>query len=168
MMIGKNLSCALAALCVSIAAGAAYADAGTVGEGLDACLAAAMKERPGFLHGWKDVSGGSYVISIVNAEGKIADAVCNSAAPSNFQFKDRFGLRMTGTYERITVPEVSARSTAPQLFAGPVRIVEMSVDFKLSGQPAYEYRLVLPNGREAMAQVDTLSGILLHAEVLGL
>lgn len=159
----------LVACCCVVSAGAARADAGSTGEGLDACLAAALKERPGVLQGWKDVSTANdarYVISIVSNEGKLGDAPCSASAPGNLQFEERIGIRRLDSYSRIKVPEVSARSTAPQLFNGPVKVVKMEIDFNWKGQPAYEYRLILPTGREAVAQVDTASGELLHAEVL--
>jgi|SRR5689334_911839 len=155
--------------CLVFGAAEAAADAGTVAPGLEACLAAALKERPGFVHAWKEVSGGSqsqYAVSIVNGEGKIADATCSTSKPENFKFEERIGIRRVESYSRIKVPELSARGTAPQLFAGPVKVVRMEIDFDWRGRPAYEYRLVLPTGREAVAQVDTVSGMLLHAEIL--
>jgi hypothetical protein len=162
---GRHLVAGLLAL----AATAVWAEESTTGPGLDACLKAALEQRPGFVHGWKDMSTGSderYQISIINAGGKIADTICEASAPGNFKFEDRLGIRRYDAYARVNVPETSARATAPLVFVGPVKIVQMEIDLNWKGQAAYEYHMILPTGREVIAQVDTTSGMLIHAEVM--
>jgi hypothetical protein len=47
---------------------------------LDACIAAALKERPGALFGWRELGVGSYKISVITSDGKIGDASCSGSA----------------------------------------------------------------------------------------
>ena len=159
----------LMASVLASAATAVGADEGLVGPGLEPCLQAALQQRPGFVHGWQDVSTGSderYKISIVNSAGKIADTMCEASAPGNFKFEDRLGMRRYDSYARVSVGETMARATAPLVFVGPVKIVQMEIDLDWKGKAAYEYHMILPTGREAVAQIDTTSGMLMHAEVL--
>jgi len=151
-----------------LAGTAVSADESGAGAGLDGCLAAALKERPGFVHGWKELQASEerYQISIVNSKGKIADTVCVASAPGNFKFEDRLGMRRYDSYARVNVAETMARATAPLVFVGPVKIVQMEIDLDWKGKAAYEYHMILPTGREAVAQIDTTSGVLMHAEVL--
>jgi hypothetical protein len=154
---------------IGLCATAAVAQDDGFGPGLDTCLAAVLKERPGVVHGWKVLKGGdqeSYRVSVIDTEGKIADTTCVASSPSNFHFKERFGVRRYESYGRIAVPEQSARATAPQIFVGPVRIWQMAIDLDIRGRPAFEYHLTLPNGREVVAQVDAITGALIAAELL--
>jgi hypothetical protein len=153
---------------LALAVTAVSADESGAGAGLDGCLAAALKERPGFVHGWKELQASEerYQISIVNSKGKIADTVCVASAPGNFKFDDRIGMRRYESYARIAVPEESARRTAPLVFVGPVRVWQMEIDLDWLGRPAYEYHMVLPSGREVVAQIDAVTGVLMHAELL--
>jgi hypothetical protein len=154
---------------LALAATAARADEATVGPGLEPCLQAALQQRPGFVHGWKDISEGSderYKIAIINPAGKIADAICEASAPGNFKFEDRLGMRRYDSYARVNVGEAMARATAPLIFVGPVRIVQMEIDLDWKGKAAYEYHMILPTGREAVARIDTTSDMLMQAEVL--
>jgi hypothetical protein len=153
---------------LALVATAVSADESGAGPGLDGCLAAALKERPGFVHAWKEMQGSEerYQVSIVNSKGKIADTLCIASAPGNFKFDDRIGTRRYETYARIAVPEESARRTVPLVFVGPVRVWQMEIDLNWMGKPAYEYHMVLPSGREVVAQVDAVTGVLIHAELL--
>jgi len=153
----------------ALAAIGVRAEESVVGPGLDPCLQAALQQRPGFVHGWKDVSTGTderYKVSIINADGKIADAICEASAPGNFKFEDRIGMRRYDAYSRVNIPEASARATAPLIFVGPVKVVQMEIDLDWKGKAAYEYHMILPTGREVIARVDTTSGMLINAEVL--
>ena len=164
----RGLHFSLAAGVLALAAVAAQAADSGAGPGLDGCLQAALKERPGFVHGWKDVSTESderYVVSVINHDGKIADALCEAKAPGNFRFDDKLGLRRYDTYSRIAVQETNARGTAPVIFVGPVKIVQMEIDLDWKGHAAYEYHMILPSGREVVAQVDSTTGYLIHAEL---
>jgi len=132
---------------------------------LDACIAAALKERPGVLFGWKETGVGAYQISVIAADGKIADAPCSGSAPAGLQFENRLGLRRFEPYERIQVPEASARATASLIFSGRVRYTQMEIDTDVRGGLSYEYRMELQSGHHVLARVDTVSGLLVYAEV---
>jgi hypothetical protein len=164
-----NFCTRLMAGVLALAAMGVRAEDTLVGPGLDPCLQAALQQRPGFVHGWEDVSAGSderYKISIINSAGKIADTLCEASAPGNFKFEDRLGMRRYDSYARVNVLEKIARETAPLVFVGPVRIVQMEIDLDWKGKAAYEYHMILPTGREAVARIDTTSGMLMQAEVL--
>ena len=132
---------------------------------LDACIAAALKERPGALFGWKELGVGSYKISVITADGKIGDASCSGSAPAGLQFENRFGLRRFEPYERKQVPEASARATAALIFSGRVRITQMEIDTDIRGGLSYEYHMELQSGHRVLARVDTATGLLIYAEI---
>jgi hypothetical protein len=75
-------------------------------------------------------------------------------------------MRRYDSYARVNVSEKIARETAPLVFVGPVKIVQMEIDLDWKGKAAYEYHMILPTGREAVARIDTTSGMLMNAEVL--
>ena len=132
---------------------------------LDACIAAALKERPGALFGWKEVGVGSYKVSVITSDGKIGDASCSGSTPSGLSFENRLGVRRFEPYQRIKVPEASARATAPQLFSGRVRFTQMEIDTDFRGDLSYEYHIELDSGYRLLARVDTVSGQLIYAEI---
>jgi hypothetical protein len=132
---------------------------------LDACIAAALKERPGALFGWKELGVGSYKISVITADGKIGDASCSGSAPAGLQFENRFGLRRFEPYERKQVPEAPARATAALIFSGRVRFTQMEIDTDMRGGLSYEYHMELQSGHKVLARVDTGTGLLIYAEV---
>jgi hypothetical protein len=132
---------------------------------LDTCIAAALKERPGVLFGWKELGVGSYKVSVITPDGKIGDATCSGSTPSGLQFENRFGLRRFGPYEAIKVPETSARATAPQIFSGRVRFTEMEMDTDIKGGLSYEYHIELASGHRVLTRVDSIGGQLIYAEI---
>jgi hypothetical protein len=133
--------------------------------GLDECEAAAVQERQGVLWGWKELGTAVYKISVITPDGKIADAECSSSKPSGLQFENRFGQRRYEPYQRIKVAEPTARGVAPLIFAGKVRITGMEIDTDIKGDLRYEYSIQLPTGHTATAQVNTVTGLLNHAEI---
>lgn len=135
---------------------------------LDTCLAAALKERPGIVTGWRQVGGGEqppYEIHILNQQGKIGETTCDSSNPANFQFREKGGVYRYAMYERATVPEAKARASAPDIFAGPVRFLAMEVSVSLANKPYYRYQMFLPSGYKAIVEIDATVGRLLKAEV---
>lgn len=135
--------------------------------GLDACIAAALQQRPGILFGWKRLSAGddaSYEISVLSPDGKIGDTTCSASKTADLKFENRFGMRRYEQFQRITVPEASARATAPLLYAGEVDVTRMTIDSDLVGNLAYEYYMTLRSGHVAQVKVSTISGLLLTAE----
>ena len=135
--------------------------------GLDTCVDAALQQRPGVLYGWRlinDAPQPVYKVSVISAEGKIADAECSPAATSSLHFENRIGVRRFDRYRQISVPEATARNTAPLVFAGNVKITSMEIDTDVKGHLAYEYRMELPSGHKALSHVDTTSGFLTYAE----
>jgi len=134
--------------------------------GLDECLATALQQRQGVLFGWKSLSeppDGSYRISIIGTDSKVAETVC-SPASTTLRFDNRPVTRRYEYYKQMAVPEGDARKTAPLIFAGKVRIVSMEIDTDLKGGLRYEYRMLLPSGHRALAQVDAMSGLLTYIE----
>ena len=144
------------------------AEAWESGGSLDACIAATLKERPGIVTGWQQSGGGEsapYVISILNAEGIIAQAFCDPAKPSNFQFTNKVGLFRYSMFQRATWPESRARTTAPELFAGPVRPTSMELYVGMSGRPFYKYQMFLPSNHKATVEIDAVTGRLDKGQV---
>jgi hypothetical protein len=162
----------LPAICVLASGGLAFENALAADEiaplpRLDTCIAAALQQRPGMLFGWRslnDPSDGSYSITILTPDGKIADAICSSNATTDLRFENRVGQRRFEYYKRMSVPEATARSTAPLIFAGTVRIISMEIDTDVKGSLRYEYRMLLQSGHRAMSQVDAISGLLTYVE----
>lgn len=162
----------LSAMCVLASSALAFEKAVAADQiaplpGLDTCIAAALQQRPGVLFGWRalnDPPDGTYRITIITQDGKVADAVCPSNAPTNLRFDNRVGLRRFEYYQRISVPEATARSTAPLIFAGTVKITSMEIDTDVKGGLRYEYRMSLQSGHKAMSQVDAMSGLLTYVE----
>jgi hypothetical protein len=135
--------------------------------GLDTGIAAALQQRPGVLFGWRclnDPPDGSYRITIITPESKIADTVCSSNATTDLRFENRVGLRRFEYYQRVSVPETTARSTAPLIFVGTVKITSMEIDTDIKGGLRYEYRMILQSGHSAMSQVDAISRLLTYVE----
>ena len=135
--------------------------------GLEACVNAALQQRPGVLFGWralKDMPPPGYRVTVITADGKIADAVCSADTANNLRFENRVGLRRYDRYKEIVVPESTARNTAPLVFAGNVKITGMEIDTDLKGRLWYEYSMDLPSGHKATSHVDTTSGFLTSAE----
>ena len=135
--------------------------------GLDECLKAALEQRPGAVVEWRQLGSDadpSYKVAVISPEGKIAETTCSPAAPQGLHFENRLGLRRYEIYERITVPESVARTTAPIVFRGPVRMTGMALDLNLLGHVSYEYYMLLPSGHKAASQVDGIHGSLTHAE----
>jgi hypothetical protein len=135
--------------------------------GLDACVDAALQQRPGVLYGWRlinDAPQPVYKVSVISAEGKVADADCSPVATGNLRFENRMGVRRFERYKQISVPEAAARNTAPLVFAGNVKIMSMEIDTDVKGHLAYEYHMELPSGHKAISHVDTTSGFLTYAE----
>jgi hypothetical protein len=135
--------------------------------GLDTCVNAALQQRPGVLYGWRlinDAPQPVYKVSVISADGKIADADCSPAATDNLRFENRIGVRRFERYKQISVPETAARNTAPLVFGGNVKLKSMEIDTDIKGHLAYEYRMELPSGHKAISHVDTTSGFLTSAE----
>jgi hypothetical protein len=138
------------------------------GGSLDACIEAVLKERPGIVTGWQQSGGGDappYVISLLNMEGKNAEAFCDPAKPANFTFTNKMGLFRYSMYERAVVPEVKARATAPEIFAGPARVTSMDLSVGVSGKPIYKYQMFLPGGHKATVEIDAVTGRLNKGQV---
>lgn len=157
----KTISfCSLALTLLALPAAFA-ADAWGPGGSLDACIAATLKERPGVVTGWQQSGGGEsvpYIISILNPEGIIAETFCDPAKPSNFQFTNKVGLFRYSMYQRATWPETRARTTAPEVFAGPVRPTSMELSVGMSGRPFYKYQMFLPSNHKATVEIDAVTG----------
>ena len=135
--------------------------------GLDTCIAAALQQRPGVLFGWRvlsDAPQAVYKMSVLTADGRIADADCSPSATANLRFQNRIGGRRYEPYKEIGVPESAARKTAPLVFAGTVKIMSMQIGTDIKGRLWYEYRMELPSGHRATSHVDTVSGFLTSAD----
>ncbi|MEO8164514.1 MAG: hypothetical protein ABI619_03870 [Betaproteobacteria bacterium] len=138
------------------------------GGSLDACIAATLKERPGIVTGWQQSGGGDappYVISILNAEGSIAEAFCDPVNPSSFQFTNKMGLYRYSMYERATWPETRSRIGAQEIFTPPVRLTSMELAVNFSGRPTYKYQMILPSRHKAVVEMDGVTGRLANAQV---
>jgi hypothetical protein len=156
------------ALCLATGTAAPAAEPWDPGEALDTCLAAAIKERPGIVTAWRQVGGGAqppYAVSVLNQEGKIAEATCDPGNPVNLQFSDKGGLLRYDMYQRATLPEAKARVSAPEIFAGPVRFLGMELSVGITGKPYYKYQMYLPTSHKATVEIDAVVGRLLKAEV---
>jgi hypothetical protein len=136
---------------------------------LDACVTAALQQKEGgTLFGWRQIGADdnpNYRVSVITPDGKIADANCNPSATANMQFENRLGARRFANYKRISVPEETARNAAPTVFEGPVKVNQMEIDTDIRGNLSYEYHMTLPSGHAATSQVDTVTGLLINAEV---
>lgn len=135
---------------------------------LESCIEAALKERPGIVTGWQQSGGGEappYVISVLNDEGKNAEAFCDPAKPANFQFSNKMGLFRYSMYQRATFPEARARASAPEIFTGPVRVTSMEMSVGVSGKPAYKYQMFLPSNHKATVEIDAVTGRLNKGQV---
>ena len=135
---------------------------------LDTCLEAVLKERPGVVTGWQQSGGGEttpYVVRVLNPEGTNAEAFCDPARPTNFQFKNKSGMFRYSMYERATFAEAKARASAPDIFTGPVRVTSMELSVGMSGRPAYKYQMFLPSNHKASVEIDAVTGRLNKAEV---
>ncbi len=134
---------------------------------LDTCLTAATRERQGIVTGWRQAGGGEqppYAVSVLNAEGKIAEAFCDPANIA-FEFKDKGGLYRYEMYQRAKIPEAQARAFAPTLFTGPVRLFSMEYSVSFTGKPYFKYEMFLPSGHKATVEIDGSVGRLTKAEV---
>jgi uncharacterized membrane protein YkoI len=135
---------------------------------LDTCLEAVLKERPGIVTGWQQSGGGEmtpYVVSVLNAEGNNAEAFCDPAKPTNFQFKNKAGLFRYSMYQRATFPEIKSRATAPEIFTGPVRVTSMELSVGISGKPVYKYQMFLPSNHKGTVEIDAVTGRLNKGQV---
>ena len=144
------------------------ADPWEAGGSLDACIEAMLKERPGIVTGWQQSGGGEappYVISVLNKEGNNAEAFCDPAKPTNFQFTNKIGLFRHSMYERATFPETKARAVAPEIFAGPARLTSMELSVGISGRPTYKYQMFLPSNHKATVEIDAATGRLNKGQV---
>jgi hypothetical protein len=138
------------------------------GGSLDACIEAVLKDHPGIVTGWQQSGGGDappYVISVLDKEGKNAEAFCDPAKPSGFAFTNKMGLFRYSMYERAVVPEIKARATAPEVFAGPARLTAMDLSVGVSGKPTYKYQMFLPGGHKATVEIDAVTGRLNKGQV---
>jgi hypothetical protein len=163
----KTLFCAitLSLLAMQVALAANPWEAGG---SLDACIEATLKQRPGILTGWQQSGGGDaapYVIGILSPEGNIAEAFCDPANPTNFQFTNKMGLYRYAMFKRATWPEPRARASAPEIFTGPVRLTSMELSVSLGGRPAYKYQMLLPDNLKASVEIDGVTGRLEKAQV---
>ena len=139
------------------------------GGALDTCIEAALKQRPGIVTGWQQSGGGDatpYVIGILNLEGNIAEAFCDPANPTNFQFTSKkMGLYRYSMFQRATWPEARARASAPEIFTGPVRLTSMELSVSFAGRPAYTYQMLLPDNLKASVEIDGVTGRVEKAQV---
>jgi len=158
----------LGSLFVAVPAPMIAAEPWDPGGVLDTCLTAATRERQGIVTGWRQAGGGDqppYAVSVLNVEGKIAEAVCDPANTAKMEFKDKGGLYRYEMYQRATFPEAQARAFAPTLFAGPVRLFSMDYAVSFTGKPYYTYQMFLPSGHKATVEIDGAVGRLTKAEV---
>ena len=135
---------------------------------LETCLEAVLKERPGVVTGWQQSGGGEmtpYVIRVLNPEGANAEAFCDPAKPVNFQFKNTVGMFRYSMYQRATFAEAKARTSAPEIFAGPVRVTSMELSVGVTGKPVYKYQMFLPSSHKASVEIDAVTGRLNKAAV---
>jgi hypothetical protein len=139
------------------------------GGSLDTCIEAALKQRPGILTSWQQSGGGEeapYVIGILNPEGNIAEAFCDPTNPANLQFTSKkMGLYRYSMFQRATWPESRARSSAPEIFTGPVRLTSMELSVSFAGRPAYTYQMLIPDNLKASVEIDGVTGRLEKAQV---
>lgn len=135
---------------------------------LDTCLTAATRERQGIVTAWRQAGGGEqppYAVSVLNVEGKIAEALCDPANMAAMEFKDKGGLYRYEMYERVKIQESQARAFAPTMFVGPVRLFSMDYSVSFTGKPYYTYQMFLPTGHKATVEIDGTVGRLNKAEV---
>jgi hypothetical protein len=154
-------SCCLALALVALTARVSAAEPWDPGGSLDTCIEATLKQRPGIVTGWQQSGGGQsapYIISILNVEGNNAEAFCDPAKPSGFQFTNKMGLFRYTMYQRATWPEPRARATAPEVFTGPVRLTSMEMSVGMSGRPFYKYQMFLPSNHKATVEIDAVTG----------
>ena len=164
----KFISCSALALTLIASSAAFAANPWEPGGSLDVCIEAMLKERPGIVTGWQQSGGGDaapYVISILNAQGNIAEAFCDPAKPTDFQFRNKMGLFRYSMYERATLPEAKARASAPDIFTGPVRLTSMELSVGMTGRPIYTYQMFLPSNHKASVEIDAVTGRLNKADV---
>jgi hypothetical protein len=138
------------------------------GGSLDTCLTAATRERQGVVTAWRQAGGGEkppYVVSVLNVDGRIAEALCDPASLSNLEFKERAGLFRYEMYQKAKVSEPEARPGAPAIFAGPVRIFQMEYTVSITGKPYYTYQIFLPSGHKATVAIDAGTGRMTKATV---
>jgi hypothetical protein len=166
MRIVKALG--LAALFLAVPASVTAAEPWDPGGALDACLTAATRERQGIVTAWRQAGGGErppYAVSVLNVEGKIAEAFCDPANMSALEFKDKGGLYRYEMYQRAKIQETQARAFAPTMFVGPVRLFAMDYAVSFTGKPYYTYQMFLPSGHKATVEIDGTVGRLNKAEI---
>ena len=166
--IHKFLSCVAVALNVLAMPAAFAGNPWEPGGSLDKCIEATLKERPGVIAGWQQSGGGEeapYIIVILNVEGTSAEAFCDPVNPSDFKFSNKTGLFRYSMFKRATWPEPRARASAPEIFAGPVRLTSMELLVSLAGRPFYKYQMYLPGNLKATVEIDAVTGKLEKAQV---
>ncbi|MBI3528400.1 MAG: hypothetical protein HY067_10570 [Betaproteobacteria bacterium] len=164
----KSISFCVLSLNLLALPAAFAADPWEPGGTLETCLEAVLKERPGIVTGWQQSGGGEmtpYVVSVLSPEGTNAEAFCNPANPTNFQFKSKTGLFRYSMYQRATFAEAKARASAPEIFTGPVRVTSMELSVGVSGKPMYRYQMFLPSNHKATVEIDAVTGRLNKGEV---
>jgi len=164
----KSISICVLSLNLLALPAAFAADPWEPGGPLETCLEAALKERPGIVTGWQQSGGGEmtpYTVSVLSQDGSNAEAFCNPASPTGFQFKNKMGMYRYAMFQRATFMEAKARASAPEIFTGPVRVTSMELTVGVSGKPIYKYRMFLPSNHKATAEIDAVTGRLNKAEV---
>ena len=164
----KSILFAVLVLNLVVPPAAVAGDPWEPGGTLETCLEAVLKERPGVVTGWQQSGGGEmtpYVIRVLNPEGANAEAFCDPANPANFQFKNTMGMFRYSMYQRATFAEAKARASAPEIFAGPVRVTSMELSVGVTGKPVYKYQMFLPSSHKASVEIDAVTGSLNKAAV---
>ena len=157
----KLVSCSAFALTLVAVSTAFAGNPWEPGGSLEVCIDAALKARPGIVTGWQQSGSGDatpYVMTVLAEDGTNAEAFCDPAKPENFQFKNKMGLARYAMFQRATLPEAKARAGAPEIFAGPVRVISMELSVGISGKPVYKYQMFLPSNHKASVEIDAVTG----------
>ncbi|MEO8040895.1 MAG: hypothetical protein ABI794_19160 [Betaproteobacteria bacterium] len=135
---------------------------------IDRCLSAALAARPGIVTAWREIDGegNGYNVRVLGTDGRIAETDCRPGETALGEFQLRAGLYRIAMYQRAQTPESAARELAPEIFAGPVRVVSMELSVSLKGTPYYTYALVLPGQQKATVEVDAATGKPVTAKVV--
>jgi hypothetical protein len=150
-MSSVGLSAALACAC------AAHASDNT--EGLDACLDAALAQRPGIVIGWEveDGTGRGFAIELVARDGALWLLTCHPGTSALRGSERATGVRDYPTLAaRALIDERGARNVVRAYYGG--RFIRMDYQFTWRGGALYEYELVTPDDRAAVVEVDAGRG----------
>ena len=157
----RGLTTALAGMSLILAPVAAIAAEFTAetDNALEACVKAAVEKLPGYVTGWRidwPPGGLAIKVDVLATNDRVWELGCEGGAIVREK-----STRTPGDYQsvrtRVMVPERSARQTAAAAYPKG-DLLKMKYGRAWRGRVYYTYTFNLPDGREAVVQVNTATG----------